>query len=99
LKTVKILILSAAMAAALSSPASALSPECEKLYFPRPGCGRHHAMLCNADETAIARETSIIKAARCPAIKIDTESGPIGQGVRHVNEMFHAKGHLAVCGF
>ena len=32
-------------------------------------------------------------------IKIDTESGPIVRGVRQVNAMFHAKGHLAVCGF
>jgi len=56
-------------------------------------------MLWNADGQAIQRETSIIKAARCPMIKIDTESGPIGRGVRQVNAMFHAKGHLAVCGF
>jgi hypothetical protein len=55
-------------------------------------------LLCNADGQAIQRETSIIKGAKCPAIKIDTESGPIGRGVRQVNAMFHAKGHLAVCG-
>jgi hypothetical protein len=82
----------------LTAPSSVLSPKCEKLWF-HLGQVAGATLLCNADATAIQRETSIIKGSGSPMIKLDPESGPIGRGVRQVNAMFHAKGHLAVCGW